>query len=491
MSKGGWRWYLGCVVVLMVAYLFVPDGTWFQVGTQVLIGLIGTTAMIFTAWRLRRQGGGVWWWFGAGVALNVSGIAIEAVVGRILEIETFPSYADIGYLGLYPMLAIGLAVLVRRRREGRDWASLVDATTITTGLGLLSWIYLIRPAAVDSSMSLLGHTVAIAYPIGDIVLLAMTTRLLVGGGGRSPSYRFIAASLLLFLAGDAGWAVINNIGWEPNAFAHQLLQLTFLAAYVLLGAAALHPSARDVTQVTDTGLRKVSPAQLALLSVASLIAPALLLIEALRGHVDNGLAIAVGSAAMFLLVVTRLAQVLNQVQQQARSLRELSRVDPLTGLPNRRAWGEEITGEMQRARRTGASLAVAILDLDHFKRFNDEYGHPAGDRLLKAATGSWIAELRAVDRLARYGGEEFVLLMPGVDAATATDVVGRLRAATPLGQTFSAGIAMWDTLELPDELIQRADDALYRAKRSGRNRSELAGRAVSGATEGMAVPVPG
>ncbi|MEV0129908.1 GGDEF domain-containing protein [Dactylosporangium sp. NPDC050688] len=136
--------------------------------------------------------------------------------------------------------------------------------------------------------------------------------------------------------------------------------------------------------------------------------------------------------------------------------------------------GYLVPAAVERARRDGAGLAVAMIDLDHFKRFNDEYGHPAGDRLLKSAAAAWSDQLRGTDHLARYGGEEFIALLPGADPGAAVQVLRRLMTVTPLGQTFSAGLAQWDGVETSDELVARADAALYKAKRGGRDRVEVA-----------------
>ena len=118
----------------------------------------------------------------------------------------------------------------------------------------------------------------------------------------------------------------------------------------------------------------------------------------------------------------------------------LARHDELTGLANRRNWDEHLAMEMSRADRTGSSLCVAILDLDHFKRFNDAHGHLTGDRLLKAAAAAWSSQLRPTDLLARWGGEEFALALPETDLVGAVQVIDRLRAHTPMDQTFSAGV---------------------------------------------------
>ena len=150
-------------------------------------------------------------------------------------------------------------------------------------------------------------------------------------------------------------------------------------------------------------------------------------------------------------------------------LEAIARTDDLTGLANRRAWDELLPTELARARRDDAPLCVAMLDLDRFKAYNDEHGHQTGDRLLKAAAGTWRASLRATDVLARYGGEEFAVVLPRCDLENALVLLARLRKATPEEQTVSAGVAAWDGEEAPEALVARADAALYEAKNGGRN----------------------
>jgi diguanylate cyclase (GGDEF)-like protein len=146
-----------------------------------------------------------------------------------------------------------------------------------------------------------------------------------------------------------------------------------------------------------------------------------------------------------------------------------ARTDDLTGLPNRRAWEEQLPLELKRAERDSAPVCVAMLDLDRFKDFNDDRGHQAGDRLLKQSAASWATQLRSTDMLARYGGEEFALVLPGCTLADGQLLVERLRAAMPEDQTVSAGIAAWDGEETLEVLVGRADRALYSAKRAGRD----------------------
>jgi diguanylate cyclase (GGDEF)-like protein len=160
-----------------------------------------------------------------------------------------------------------------------------------------------------------------------------------------------------------------------------------------------------------------------------------------------------------------LAQVGSLYQQVGR----LARTDALTGVANRRAWDDEFPMEVARAARSGQPLSVALVDLDHFKAYNDEHGHQAGDRLLKSAAAAWQGKLRKTDLLARYGGEEFAVLLPDCELENAMEIAERLRTAQPEG-TCSIGVARWDDGEDPISLIARADRALYAAKEGGRDR---------------------
>jgi diguanylate cyclase (GGDEF)-like protein/PAS domain S-box-containing protein len=163
-----------------------------------------------------------------------------------------------------------------------------------------------------------------------------------------------------------------------------------------------------------------------------------------------------------------------QLQNVLRLLEQTVRLDHLTGLPNRRAWDERLREEFDRARREARPLVIAMIDIDHFKRVNDQHGHAAGDRLLKQAALCWRRALRPDDVLSRYGGEEFALALVGCFPDEARTIVERLMAATPNGHSCSVGIAQWDGVEGPDEVLGRADHAMYAAKAAGRARAVVA-----------------
>ncbi len=184
--------------------------------------------------------------------------------------------------------------------------------------------------------------------------------------------------------------------------------------------------------------------------------------------------------ATLLLLARLLARpVLVPLSALARQARN-SVVDELTQLANRRAFTDGATKELGRARRTGHSVAVALLDVDDFKRVNDTWGHAAGDHVLQVVADVLRAELREIDLPARYGGEEFAIVLPETDTAGAEDAAERVRAALerrtigdgrsrPVGVTASLGVAAATGGTL-DELVAAADGALYRAKAAGKNR---------------------
>ena len=147
-----------------------------------------------------------------------------------------------------------------------------------------------------------------------------------------------------------------------------------------------------------------------------------------------------------------------------------ARQDALTGIPNRRAWDEELPRALARSRRDGSPVAVAMLDLDNFKAYNDDWGHGRGDELLREVSARWAEPLREVDMLARYGGDEFAVLLPGSTVNEARSVIERLRGASTGVIVFSAGLAGWDGVESAESLMARADAALYNSKRGGSSR---------------------
>lgn len=168
-----------------------------------------------------------------------------------------------------------------------------------------------------------------------------------------------------------------------------------------------------------------------------------------------------------------------ELQEKLQQNREKLMLDSLTGAHSRHAYDETLAQEVSRFKRYGDGFALAVLDIDHFKRVNDSYGHAAGDKALKLVASLIIEQIRDPDYLFRVGGEEFVLLLPNTGIASARPLVERVRAAVgdsgfhfeskPVPMTISAGLAEIRSEDDGETLFARADDALYRAKKSGRD----------------------
>ena len=192
----------------------------------------------------------------------------------------------------------------------------------------------------------------------------------------------------------------------------------------------------------------------------------------------------VQGACLAIHDMTELAEstrLLEQAVDQAVVLEESNQRDSLTGLYNRRFFDEQITQEILRARRYGWPLALAMIDIDHFKKVNDQLGHPVGDAVLRGLARHIQGMLRASDTLCRYGGEEFALVLPHIGAENSRFLLDRLRKSieelvVEMGDgarvmvTVSVGIAQLEAGLVPGEMMRRADEALYESKLTGRNR---------------------
>ncbi|WP_344614919.1 GGDEF domain-containing protein [Dactylosporangium salmoneum] len=411
-------------------------------------GLSTATALAVPAavWRYRPDGRTGWLLLGAGQLVPPGEVA-------------FPGAADALHLAQYPLVAAALVSFVRRRTPGRHIPSLLDAGILAIAAGLLSWVYL-TPA---------DRLVTVAYPVGDLLVLAIGLRMLLGGGARTPSCLMLLGSLVAMLAGDAAFTILGGAanGWDG---------FLWLLAYALLGGSALHPSMRRIDDPAPVRAVPSTPARVVALAAASLLAPVVLLVQYTRGTTRDVPVIAVACALLFLLVLGRMAGL---VAEQHR----LAVTDVLTGLHTRRAFEERL-----RAVRRGRPLGLILVDIDHFKRVNDSFGHPAGDRVLREVADRLRAAAGPGVTLARYGGEEFALLVPDADAERTAQVADRLRAAVGGGPielgtgvhravSVSAGTAVLpaDAAD-PGELVHLADRALYAAKRAGRDRVVTAGQ---------------
>jgi diguanylate cyclase (GGDEF)-like protein/PAS domain S-box-containing protein len=301
------RYVLGGYViwwaVLVALYYGLPG---FRTETWGLIGLSGVSGIVAGV-AINRPSRKLPWLLLAGALTSFTAGQVSFLVAQLVGVELpFPSFADVLYLLTYPLYASGLLIFIWWRTPDRDRRSLTDALTLTAGLALLSWIYLILPYVQGPQLSWLQKSVAIAYPLGDVLVLAMLARLLAPGAGRTRSVEFLTLGVLGVLTSDVAYGLIQLHGGFHNG---TVVDLGWAVFYGGWGAAALHPTMTELTKPVTRQEAQVSRARLTVLMLASLIAPVVLFIESFRFRGGNLSVIAVLSAILYLLVLSRLSDV--------------------------------------------------------------------------------------------------------------------------------------------------------------------------------------
>jgi diguanylate cyclase (GGDEF)-like protein len=397
--------------------------------------------------------------------LLLASAGLVTTLGMVIWFAGFPTAAFATFATVYPLEAAGILLIVRGASWRQDRAGMLDTAMICVGLGLACWLLVITPL-MRIQDRLPGDLFAALFPFGDVLLLGVLIRFFTLRGLRNAAFWQISVSLLLQTVGHMASLLPIILVFE----APDLRPFTSLSAFLMAGA-ALHPSMRSVTGRPIRSVTEMSPWRVLLVNLVCICAPLLMITQ---GFLQNGrvdwLAAGIGCIILFVLVTLRMVDLVGEVQDKARQLEAVAHIDALTALPNRRAWDLELDRRIAAARRHGSPVVVAILDLDHFKRYNDTHGHPGGDELLTSAAAAWRGQLRPEDLLARYGGEEFGAIFDQARLYDADVIIERLQAVTPMGQTFSAGAAQWNGSETAEELLARADAALYAAKRAGRDR---------------------
>ena len=408
--------YLALGLGLMAAFFLLPP-SW-QNQTFDVIGLSAVAAIVIGTVRNQPTDKLAWYLMAAGQFLFVTGDMVWTYYEVVLHQDgPFPSVADVAYLAGYVPLAIGLLRIVRHRRPGRDMLSLVDAAVVTVAAAVGSWIFLMAPQVTGSDVA--GTVVSLAYPMADVLLIAVAASLVFAADTRAFSYRLIGASLIALIVADAAYipATLN----ETYHTGH-ILDVGWVLSYVLWGTAALHPSMRKLTEpVRSQERHSYTRRRLVTEGIAIFAIPFMWSIQTIRDAPRHSVVVVAGSTIASLLVILRMGGLLETLEQAA--LR-----DPLTGLPNRRLLLDRLTQAFRRSERSGVPIAVLFLDLGGFKRVNDRFGHEAGDEALVAVGQRIEAVVRRTDTVARLGGDEFVIVCEGLDRIQAEMLAHRVRA---------------------------------------------------------------
>lgn len=390
---------------------------------------------------------------------------------------TEPTPSDILYLSSTLLTGATVLVFIRRRTPGWDLATGLDALVVAISASILSWEFFVEPVASDSTLSLSGKLTEAAYPILDLMLLILAIRLVLRSGGRSPAIGLLLGYLLLMFAADTAYAIVGLLGGQNTT--EPYTGGLWVVSLGLIAACALHPAMRDFDTRCQVATPDATPARLTMLTCAVLMVPGLQFVENLAGRTVNIPLTSAACAVMFLLVLARMAGLVAAQRRAADT-------DALTGVRNRRFFEDHLVTECRRAARAGYDIGLLMIDIDHFKRINDTYGHPGGDRVLRELAQRLASGARAGALLARYGGEEFIALLPHITPDELPLIAERTRQAiadlpiavsdqTLITVTASVGAASAPGPAAdPAELLRAADEALYAAKSAGRNRAVVA-----------------
>jgi len=407
-----WRRYLLVGLVVSAAYLALPLGA----VADLVYCLVGASAAgaIVVGVRMHRPAHPVaWYLFAAGWLSWTLGDALYGWFEDVALITPFPSLADVSYLAAYPLLAAGLLVLVQSRGTGRGSAALLDTAMLTVGLGLPYWIFLIEPAWSAEAEPLLTRLVGSAYPFGDVLLIAMLMRLSTGGGERNAASRLIASSIAILLVADTTFAISAFVP-AFAAYTH-LFDFGWLAAYVLWGTAALHPSMSALSTPAPERAETTSAGRMVMLAAAVAIGPAILAIEMILAVPLHNLPVAIASALMVPLILVRMIRMVNQLESQAERLSRLAETDYVTGLANSRHFVDRLDEFLGATRPKVAGFL--LIDLERFSEINDTLGRRTADAILHAV-GVRLGELTGEGALvARMSSDLFGVLDPSISCS--------------------------------------------------------------------------
>jgi diguanylate cyclase (GGDEF)-like protein/PAS domain S-box-containing protein len=316
-----WWIFLGFGAFVCALYEFVPP---LKASGPVIngLGLYGVLGIVLGIRIHRPRAQAAWWCFALGLFLFWLGDLYTYSYPKLFGADVpFPSPGDAIYLAVYPALMIGLVLLVRRRNHRADSPGAIDAIIMTLGLSLISGVLLIAPYVHDQTLGVAPKLVSIGYPMGDIILLAGAIRLAVDAGKRRPAFYLLIASIVTLLSTDFVYGLLTL----HDTYDHQLwLDAGWIFFYLLWGAAALHPSMQELSEVEEDRRSRLSPLRLAMLAGASLTAPALEIAKVIPTRNWDLLLCIGASAVLFSLVVARMTGLVRQREKSVTRERALS-----------------------------------------------------------------------------------------------------------------------------------------------------------------------
>ena len=311
MKRRAWLLYLCTGVAALLAFLFMPgmrQGWFFN-----LIAFSSPVAMVFAVRMWKPAVKAPWYLFALGQTFFVAGDVITYNYDKFFGTELpFPSVGDVLYLSVYPCLIAGILMLVRRRSPGRDRESFIDSLIVAIGIGVVSWVFLMSPTAADSASTLLQKLASMGYPFMDLMLMTVVVRLVIGGGRRGLSFYLLpAAAVALFLTDFLySYISVQGLVYDQSGY----LEAGWAIFYLLWGAAALHPSMRQLADRAPDQEVKLTRSRLLLLGAASLIPQCVRAIQLLREEATDLWVITVSTSTLFILVAVRMAGLVHKLE---------------------------------------------------------------------------------------------------------------------------------------------------------------------------------
>jgi diguanylate cyclase (GGDEF)-like protein len=467
------------------------------------------TAAVVAAWAASNRCAGIprlhafWRLFACAVAAQMAGDVAMAIYDSGSAEVPYPSLADPLYLGFYLLMALALllvpvapATLAQRERIGLDLA------TAILGGSMAIWYLVLAPTVVEGGNSTLQMATSIAYPIGDVGILA---GLAIVALRWSPAtlrrpLALIAIGVSLFIVADLAYGYVELHGGISGS---DPLDGLWIAAIGLFAIAAMQQSRVEPgDEETLIPTRAPIERRVSWLPFGALLIGSITVLSSQWGtRFVPELSLLLIAIALAALVAVRQYVTQGEMIRLEAELRgthdelaHLASYDPLTGMANRRCLDEKLGDELTRARRYGRPLSILFIDIDRFKSINDLLGHKAGDAALREFAAVLEAQLRPADIAARWGGEEFVIVLPETANEEARATAERLRATVEDNAfdyaegsriTCSIGVASFPGEAMDAAgLLGRADSATYAAKRNGRNQvvaaAELSEAALAG-----------
>jgi len=482
--------YLVVVASVALATQLLPVATWLADVTYTLVGLSVVAAVLVGVRLHRPKARAAWLVIAAAQGLWVLGDTTYYWQQDVLHVTAFPTVSDAFYLLGYPVFAVGLAMLVKgRRRSPRDLGPLLDSVAMTTGLGMMIWVLLAKPTVEqmhDSGAA--AALVAASYPAMDILLIAALGRMIASPRGRAPASRYLMAALALLITADTLSTALDLFTTNTVMPVEPL----WLLSYAAWGAAALHPSMTRLSDPVTKAHLGFRGFRLLAVVVATMIGPAILAVHQITGVEVDLWAVIIGSAAMSALVVARMNNAIATIVGAHHSLEALqdelavqATHDPLTGLANRVQSMRLLAGALGRTKRQQSTVGLLFLDLDGFKEVNDNFGHRAGDEVLREVGRRLATEIRDGDFAGRLGGDEFLVGIENVeDEQAAVTLANRLitsishpirideQTCVNVGASIGVSLGRGGSTDV-ETLVHEADLAVYQAKSTGKGRTEL------------------